>query len=64
MISLVPRRQSLSPQKGKTVRLTVLASTQQCETEDKVAFAATWSYIEQARVHTKSVFILGKPRCA
>lgn len=64
MVSLVFRKQSLSPKKLRTIKLTILACTQLCETEDKVAFAATRSYIEQGRVHTKSVFILGKPRCA
>lgn len=46
MVSLVPGKQSLSPEKIKIIRLTISACTQQCETEDKVAFAATPLYIE------------------
>lgn len=64
MVSFVIRKQLLFLKKIKTIRLTILACSQQCETEDNVAFAATRSYIESGRVHAKSVFILGKPRCA
>lgn len=46
MVSLVPENNLRPQRKIKAVRLTVFAYTQQCEPEDKVAFAAIRLYIE------------------